>query len=122
EGIENIWARHARNAEAARSAMRALGLEIYPKAPSDSLTTVLAPEGLPSDAIIKTVLKRHGMRMANGQDELKGRIFRIGHLGTYQASDILAVVGAIEDALLMLGRRIEPGAGLAAAQRVFAAA
>ena len=121
EGIEKIWARHARNAEACRLAMRALGLSIYPRSPSDSLTTVLAPEGITSDAIIKAVLQRHGMRMANGQDQLKGRIFRVGHLGAYQASDVLAVVGAIEESLLSLGYDLTPGAGLAAAQAVLVA-
>ena len=118
EGLENVWARHARNAQATRAAMQALGLKLYPQVSSDALTTVLAPEGLTSDAIIKTILKRNHMRLANGQDELKGRIFRIGHLGVYQAGDILAVVGAVEDALSVLGHGIPRGAGLSAAQEI----
>jgi aspartate aminotransferase-like enzyme len=119
EGLEAMWARHARNGAAARAAMKALGLAIYPKIPSEALTTVLAPEGLPSDAIIKDVLKNHGMRMANGQDKLKGRIFRIGHLGMYTAKDILDVVGAIEASLATLGHPVTKGAGVAAAKQVY---
>ncbi|MBI5837447.1 MAG: alanine--glyoxylate aminotransferase family protein [Candidatus Eisenbacteria bacterium] len=121
EGIENIWARHARNAAATRAAMVALGLEIYPQVPSDALTTVVAPAGITSDALIKAVLGRHGMRMANGQDQLKGKVFRIGHLGVYCPADILAVVGAIEDSLLSLGHAAPGGAGLKAAQKVLTA-
>ena len=120
EGIENVWARHAANGAATRAAMKALGLSIYPSVSSEALTTVLAPEGITSDAIIKTLLKRHGMRLANGQDSLKGRIFRIGHLGLYSAGDILAVVGALEDTLASLGHGLTSGAGLSAAQQVFA--
>jgi len=121
EGLEAMWARHARNGAAARAGMRALGLSIYPRVPSEALTTVLAPEGVASDAIIKAVLQQRGLRMANGQDQLKGKVFRIGHLGVYQAKDILEVVGAVEEALAGLGQPVKRGAAVAAAQAVYAA-
>ena len=121
EGLENVWLRHARNAAATRAAMQALGLTIFPQHPTDSVTTVNAPEGIVSDELIKAVLQRHGMRMANGQDQLKGKTFRIGHLGAYRPADVLAIVGAVEDSLASLGYKLTPGAGLSAAQTVFAA-
>jgi aspartate aminotransferase-like enzyme len=64
--------------------------------------------------------ERHGMVIANGQDRLKDVSFRIGHMGAYDAADILAVVGALEDALAFAGHAVEPGTGVAAARRVFA--
>jgi aspartate aminotransferase-like enzyme len=64
--------------------------------------------------------ERHGMVIANGQDQLKDVSFRIGHMGAYDQADILAVVGALEDALGAAGVTVEPGTGLVAARRVFA--
>jgi aspartate aminotransferase-like enzyme len=122
EGRDAVIARHAANAEATRQAVRALGLAPFAERPSNGVTAVAAPAGVDAGRIVKAMRDRHGMVIANGQDRLKGVTFRVGHMGAYDAADILAVVGALEDALATVGHAVEPGAALAAAQRVFAAA
>jgi aspartate aminotransferase-like enzyme len=122
EGRDALVARHARNAEATRRAVTALGLKLFAESPSNAVTAVHAPEGVDAGQIVKGLRERHGIVIANGQDKLKGMSFRIGHLGAYDASDILTVIGALEDVLASLGRPVAPGAGLAAAQAVLSGA
>ena len=118
EGREALVARHARNAEATRRAVVAMGLRLFAESPSNAVTAVHAPEGVDAGKIVKGLRERHGIVIANGQDKLKGVSFRIGHMGGYDAADILTVVGALEDVLASLGLPVAPGAGLAAAQLV----
>lgn len=119
EGREAVVARHAANAAATRAAVTSLGLSLFAERPSNAVTAVHAPAGLDAGPIVKGMRERHGMVIANGQDRLKGVSFRIGHMGAYDAADIVAVVGALEAVLFSLGQSIEPGAGVAAAQRAF---
>ncbi|HET7788763.1 MAG TPA: alanine--glyoxylate aminotransferase family protein [Myxococcales bacterium] len=120
EGLENVYARHERMARAARAAMQALGLTIYSKSPSAAMTTVLAPDGVDSEKLVKHLFTSYGIKLVGGQDAAKGKIFRIAHLGYFDDFDVLVVVGAVERGLHDLGARVQLGAGLAAAQRSFA--
>ncbi len=120
EGREAVIARHAANAGATRAAAVALGLTLGAERPSNALTAIKSPEGVISGTIVKAMRERHGMVIANGQDRLKDVSFRIGHMGAYDRADILAVIGALEDALGVAGVTVAPGAGLVAAQRSFA--
>ena len=85
-----------------------------------AVTAITSPQGIDAGKIVKAMRERHGMVIANGQDRLKGVSFRVGHMGAYDAADILAVVGALEDALSVAGFEVEPGTGVASAQRSFA--
>jgi len=118
EGLENVFARHARMAKAARAGMQALGLTLFSKSPSPAMTTVDSP--VDSEKLTKHLFKEYGIKLVGGQDAAKGRIFRIAHLGYFDDFDMLIVIGAIERGLHDLGAKIELGAGLAAAQRSFA--
>jgi aspartate aminotransferase-like enzyme len=120
EGIENVFARHERMARAARAGMQALGLTLYSKSPSPAMTTVLAPDGIDSEKLVKHLFARYGIKLVGGQDAAKGRIFRIAHLGYFDDFDMLVVIGAVERGLHDLGARVQLGAGLAAAQQSFA--
>jgi aspartate aminotransferase-like enzyme len=120
EGIENVWARHARNAAAARAGIRALGLELFAAQPADGLTVAKAPTGLDSTTILNKLEKQYGIKLANGQDTLKGKILRMAHMGYIDQFDILAALAGLELVLLELGQSVEPGCAVAAAQRVFA--
>lgn len=120
EGLENVFARHARLARATGAAVEAMGLRIFPKdLRSEALTAVCAPEGVDGKAIPRIMQDAHGVTIAGGQDALSGRIFRIGHLGYVDSSDVLTAVGALESTLAELGFPVERGRGLAAAQEVF---
>ena len=122
EGLETVFERHARMARAARAGMQALGLSLFSRSPSAAMTTVHAPAGVDSEKLVKHLFKQYGIKLVGGQDAVKGKIFRIAHLGYFDDFDMLVVIGAIERGLHDLGAKIELGAGLAAAQRSFAGA
>lgn len=115
------------NAETAsamtRAAAQALELELFSRSsPGAALTAIASPAGIDSNAIIKTLRNRFGAVIADGQGEMKGHLFRIAHLGLYDYLDTIAIVGALEHTLAELGREVELGAGLRAAQLVYAEA
>jgi aspartate aminotransferase-like enzyme len=120
EGIENLWARHARMGAAARAAVRAMGLENFAERPNNALTVVKVPVGIDGTELLKNLEKKYGYKLANGQDTLKGKIWRLSHMGYCDPFDVLGALSALELALLDAGFKLEPGAGLAAAQRVLA--
>lgn len=122
EGIENIWATQARNAAAARAGFKAMGLELFANPPNNALTVVKMPTGVDSTALLGKIEKQYGLKLANGQDELKGKIIRLAHMGHIDMFDVLAALSGVELGLRELGYAIEPGKGVAAAQRVFAEA
>ena len=119
EGLEACFARHARLARAARAGMKGLGLSLYSKAPSNAMTTVDSPAGVDSEKLLKHLFKEYGIKLVGGQDAIKGKIFRIAHLGYFDDFDMLVVIGAIERGLKDLGHPVELGAGLRAAQQSF---
>ncbi len=120
EGIESVWARQHRYAAGARAGFQALGLELFATQPNTSLTVVKMPAKIDSTTLLGKLEKQYGLKLANGQDTLKGKIIRLAHMGYIDQFDILAAIAGVELVLLEMGHPIEPGAGLAAAQRVFA--
>lgn len=123
EGLENIFARHARLAKATRQAMLALGLELYaPKACSDAITAVVTPPGMDAEQVVKILRDRHKLTIAGGQDQAKGKIIRIAQLGYVDQFDIIMAVAAVEMTLRELGHPVELGKGVRAALEVFAGA
>jgi len=123
EGLDRVFARHAVLARAARAGIEALGLERFgPDDENANVVTVAAlPEAIDGAMVPKLMRDRFGVTVAGGQGHLKGRIVRIAHCGYYGAFDIVVALSALEIALRELGHDAEPGAGVAAAQSVFAA-
>lgn len=121
EGLESIFARHQRLMTATREAMKALSLPLFaPDEAASPAVTAVAPVGVEAEQIRGVMKKHFDIALAGGQDHLKGKIFRIGHLGFASDRDILAAVGALEATLTELGyESVTPGAGIAAAARVF---
>jgi aspartate aminotransferase-like enzyme len=122
EGLDNIFARHQRHTQATRAAMKAMNLPLF--APDDAASpaiTAVAPVTVDAEKIRGAMRKQFDIALAGGQDHLKGKIFRIGHLGFVCDRDILSCIGALESVLLGLGNSdATPGAGIAAAAQVFA--
>ncbi len=119
EGLPNVFARHEKLARASRAAASALGLKLYPKEnPSMSLTAIEAPAGVDGQAIYKNLREKYGITGAGGQDKLKGKIFRIAHLGYADTFDVITAVAGIEMVLKGLGHPVKLGTGVAAAQEI----
>jgi aspartate aminotransferase-like enzyme len=117
EGIENLWARHARMGAAARAAIQAMGLENFAERPNNALTVMAVPAGIDGTALLQNLEKQYGYKLANGQDTLKGKIWRLSHMGYCDAFDVMGALSAMELALLDAGFKLESGAGVAAAQK-----
>ena len=120
EGIENLWARHARMASAARAGVKAMGLELFAEQPNNALTVITVPKGVDGNEVLKQLEKKYGYKLANGQDDLKGKIWRLSHMGWCDGFEILGAISALELVLLESGFELEAGVGVAAAQRVLA--
>jgi alanine-glyoxylate transaminase/serine-glyoxylate transaminase/serine-pyruvate transaminase len=119
EGLTEVFARHARLAEACRRAVHALGLELLCRNPaeySNTLTAVVMPEGFDSDEFIRFAARRLDLSLGIGLGAVKGRVFRIGHLGSLNALDLLGGLAGVEMMLKEFGVPIRLGAGLAAAE------
>ncbi len=108
EGVENIWKRHNRLANAVRKTIRSLGLKLLAVQPSDSLTAVQIPESLKNKTIIQK-LKNRGYIIAGGQGNLKDKIIRISHLGYYEFQDFLNFLSIFEAVLIESGWDCKPG-------------
>ncbi len=121
EGLEAIWARHARIARATRAAAEAMGLKVYASAPADALTAVVMPDGIDAEAVRARLSKSYGVTVAGGQEKLKGKILRIGHLGYLDTLDTLGAIAALELVLAEMGAKVPLGAGVAAAQKALLA-
>jgi alanine-glyoxylate transaminase/serine-glyoxylate transaminase/serine-pyruvate transaminase len=112
EGLDTVFARHDRHAEATRRAVRAWGLEIQcadPRAYSSSLTAVRLPEGHSADALRATILDRFNMSLGNGLGILKDRVFRIGHLGDIGDLQLVGTLGGVDMGLRAAGVPHRPG-------------
>jgi len=119
EGLAQVFRRHARLAEACRRAIRALGLGILcrdPREHSNTLTAVVMPPGLDSDAYIAHANRTLGLSLGVGLGDVKGRVFRIGHLGSLNELELLAGLAGVEMTLQSFGVPVALGAGLAAAE------
>ena len=119
EGLENVFARHDRLARATRAGVLAMGLKLFPKeSPSNALTAIEAPAGVDGQAIYKDLRVKYGITGAGGQDKLKGKIFRIAHLGYADTFDVITAIAGIEMVLKGLGHPVKLGSGVGAAQAI----
>ncbi|MCE9568221.1 MAG: alanine--glyoxylate aminotransferase family protein [Planctomycetes bacterium] len=121
EGIENLWARHSRIAAACRAGVKAMGLELFAERPNSGLTVITVPAGMDGSAILKKMEKQHGFKLADGQDNMKGKIWRLSHMGYTDAFDVLGALSALELVLIESGFKVEAGSGVAAFQKAYAA-
>ncbi|HRS28066.1 MAG: alanine--glyoxylate aminotransferase family protein [Phycisphaerae bacterium] len=120
DGMETMWKRVAAMAAATRAAGEAIGLKVFSKSPSDSVTALCPPEGIAVKDIRNELEKRYGIESAGGQDHLKGKIFRLGHMGYVDEMDTILAIGALEQVLYKAGHKFNLGAGLTAAQKILA--
>lgn len=122
EGLENVFKRHARLANATREAVKTLGLGIYSKeSPSNSVTAIEMPDGIDGQLVYKTLREKYGITGAGGQDRAKGKIFRLAHLGYADTFDIITGIAALEMVLKQLGHPVKLGTGVAKAQELLMA-
>ncbi len=119
EGLEAVFHRHEKLAEATRRAVKALGLELYaPDSPSNAVTAVKIPGGIDGEKLKDLFFEKFGITVAEGQDRAKGKIIRIAHLGYYERLDMVMVISALEMLLKDMGHSFELGAGVKAAEEV----
>jgi aspartate aminotransferase-like enzyme len=122
EGLGNVFARHARMAHAMREGMKAAGLTLFPKQnPSDALTVVSTPAGVDGQAVYKNLREQYGVTAAGGQDHLKGKIFRISHMGYMDTFDVIQALAATEMVLKGLGHPLTLGSGVGKAEELLLA-
>jgi aspartate aminotransferase-like enzyme len=119
-GRENLVANAALLAALTRQAAHALGLKLFAvSSPANAATAICAPDGMDSGAIIKELRNRFGAIVANGQGDMKGKIFRLAHLGYFDVVDLFAVVAALEVALVKLGQKVDLGSGVRAVEEAY---
>jgi aspartate aminotransferase-like enzyme len=118
EGLTALFARHDRLARATRAGVMALGLQLFTERPTPALTTIIAPPGIEAGAIVKRLRVVHGITISGGQAQLKGKIFRLAHLGYADESDVVVCLAALERTLADLGYPVKLGEGIRAAQEV----
>lgn len=121
EGIENLWARHNRIAAACRAGVQAMGLTLFAERPNSALTVIKVPAGVDGSGTLKALEKKYGFKWADGQDAMKGQIWRLSHMGYTDAFDVLGALSALELVLSESGFKLEIGAGVAAFQKTYAA-
>ncbi len=108
EGLDAVHTRHRRLARAMRAGGKAAGYSLFSSSPSNAVTAFTPPAGIDGGTVVKRLRDVHGMVVAGGQDHLKGKIFRVGHMGAYDLSDIVAMVNALEEIATANGK---PSAG-----------
>lgn len=118
EELANVYARHERLARATRAAAQALGLRLVaPTCPSPATTGIFLPDGVPGK-LVGYLRDRVGVTFAGGQDELKGKIVRVAHLGYIGSFDVVTAIASLEMGLAAFGHRVAFGTGVGAAQAV----
>jgi alanine-glyoxylate transaminase / serine-glyoxylate transaminase / serine-pyruvate transaminase len=125
EGLPNVFARHARLAEACRRAVRAWPLALLCRNPaeySNTLTAIVMPAGIDSDELVQRAYRRLELSLGIGLGEVKGKVFRIGHLGSVNELDLLGGLSGVEMMLKEIGVPLRLGSGLAAAQEFLVSA
>ena len=125
EGLPAVFARHQRHAEATRRAVRAWGLEVLcedPREYSGALTAILLPEGQDADEVRRVILERFDMSLGAGLGKLKGRVFRIGHLGAFNDLTLAGTLCGVEMGLALAGVPVERGGVDAALEHLEATA
>jgi alanine-glyoxylate transaminase / serine-glyoxylate transaminase / serine-pyruvate transaminase len=121
EGLENIFARHTYLARGARAAVfEGWNLKLCAVAPkwySDTVSAIMVPEGINGAEVISRAFKRYNLALGAGLSKVAGKLFRIGHLGDLNELMLLGAIAGAEMAMLDVGVKIEPGSGVAAAQK-----
>ena len=118
-GLEKLFERHSILSEATTKGFEAIGLENFAKGcTSTALSVIKSPEGIDASLIIKGLKKKYGMIVAGGQDQAKGKIFRITHMGYVDKADIISVIAGVEGILTELKYKFEPGSGVAKATQI----
>ena len=124
EGLEAAFERHVRLGRACREGVKAMGLELF--SPDDDrsavVTAVRAPNGIDSAEIVRLLRARFGITLAGGQGPLKGKIFRVGHIGYYDVFDVTTALSALELGLVDAGADVERGVAVSRALDAFEAA
>jgi len=120
DGLENVFLRHKKMADATRLAVKALGLELFaPTCASDVVTAIKVPQGIDGEKLVKTMRDTYGVTIAGGQAELKGKVFRIAHMGFIEEFDIIVGISCLEKVLHQMGYKFELGQGVKAAEEAF---
>jgi serine---pyruvate transaminase len=121
EGLEPVFERHVRLGRAARAGVKAMGLELFSPDEDRSavVTAVRAPSGVDSGDIVRGLRERFGMTIANGQGDLLGKIFRLGHIGWFDIFDITSMLAAVEIVFVDLGVDVERGVAVTAALEAY---
>ncbi|MCK4648530.1 alanine--glyoxylate aminotransferase family protein [bacterium] len=110
EGMEKVWERYKRLAQATREGIKGLDLELLAKGNfSNGVTAVKVPENIDGSELLKVLREKYGVTLAGGQERLKGKIIRIGHMGYIQFKDILVALESLEKTLLSLGYKLKKG-------------
>jgi aspartate aminotransferase-like enzyme len=122
ETLEGAYRRHAALSSAVKAGVQALGLELYGEDLERAVcvTAVKSPDGIDGDTLTALIRSKYGIIFAPGQDKLKGKIFRIGHIGYLERPEILQALAVLELALDELGYPVKRGDAVAAAEEVFA--
>ena len=114
EGLAEVHRRHARLGAGMRAGAQALGFTLFAKSPANSVTAIEPPAGIDASAVVKRLRETHGITVAGGQDHMKGKMLRIGHMGSYDLLDLFVILGALEECVNALGR---PASGATEAAR-----
>jgi len=117
-GIENLWAKYAKLAKAAQAAFKAIGLKLFSSSPSNVITAACVPEGIDGGKIVKKLREEHGISIAGGQEQLKGKIIRLAHMGFMDKFDLSVGFTGIEIVLSELGYKVDKGKAIAALEEV----
>lgn len=118
--LEAAWKETAAMAKATRAAAEAMNLKLFAADPVDSVTAFVVPDGVDEAALRKTMSTKYGFFIAGGQGDMKGKIFRLSHMGNIDAFDLLGAIAALELTLNGLGYRVKLGSGITAAQEALA--
>jgi len=121
EGLEAVFERHVRLGRAARAGVKAMGLELFSPDEDRSavVTAVRAPSGVDSTDVVRGLRDRFGMTIANGQGDMLGKIFRLGHIGWFDIFDITSMLAAVEIVFVDLGVDVERGVAVTAALEAY---
>jgi aspartate aminotransferase-like enzyme len=124
DGLDGSFRRHEQHRAAVHAGVSALGLRLFadPSHASPAITAVLPPDDMGADDLRKVCLKKYDVVLAGGQQKLKNKVFRVGHLGYVGPNDIVAALGAVGRALRDMGVKVDAGAGAAAAAAAYAEA
>lgn len=119
EGMQKVFERHRKLAQAVRAGINGLGLELFARTPCNVLTAVKVPDKVNGTQLVSYLRDERGVTLAGGQAELKGKIWRIAHLGAIGQEEILLAFSELEPALEKFGYPVKPGSGVNAVKEVF---